>query len=145
MSSGAPFLALCQKMRLFRPRFRKNNFWEHLQSKRGYYRYYFKPNFRSLRTISFHFKGLRVTTCWVPERLIWLFVKKRDHLDPNFGKIFSGNIFDHRGYSRDYFKPNFRSLGPLLLILQGFEWWDMRFRGDFFGPVSKIEVLCVLD
>ena len=33
--------------------------------------------------------------CWVPERLFWPFVKKGDHLDPNFGKIISGNIFDH--------------------------------------------------
>ena len=29
------------------------------------------------------------------ERLFWPFVKKGDHLDPNFEKIISGNIFDH--------------------------------------------------
>jgi len=34
--------------------------------------------------------------CWVPEHLFLLFVKKGDHLDPNFGKIISGNIFDHK-------------------------------------------------
>ena len=32
----------------------------------------------------------------------------------------SGNIFDdQRGYYRDYFKPNFKYLGPLVSILQG--------------------------
>ena len=27
------------------------------------------------------------------------FVKKADHLDPDFGKIISGNIFDHDEYT----------------------------------------------
>ena len=34
--------------------------------------------------------------CWVPERRFWPFVKNEDHLDPNFGKIIFGNIFDHK-------------------------------------------------
>ena len=36
----------------------------------------------------------KVTVCWVPESPFWPYVKKRDHLDPNFGKIISENIFD---------------------------------------------------
>ena len=31
--------------------------------------------------------------CWVLKRLFWPFVKKGDHLDPNFGKVISGNMF----------------------------------------------------
>ena len=37
-----------------------------------------------------------MTACWVTERLYWLFVKNGFLLDPNFGKIISGNMFDHR-------------------------------------------------
>ena len=49
---------------------------------------------------------------WVLERLFWPFVKKRDHLDPNFGKIISGNIFDHKEDNLGVFlSPKFRSLG----------------------------------
>ena len=33
--------------------------------------------------------------CWVPERLIWPLVKNGGFLDPNFGKIIFGNIFDY--------------------------------------------------
>ena len=33
--------------------------------------------------------------CWVPEHVFLLFVKNGDHLDPDFRKIISGNIFDH--------------------------------------------------
>ena len=32
---------------------------------------------------------------WVPERLFLPFVKNGGLLDPNFGKIIFGNIFDH--------------------------------------------------
>ena len=28
----------------------------------------------------------KVTVCWVPEPPFWPFVKKEDHLDPDFGK-----------------------------------------------------------
>ena len=57
LGSRAPILTLCQKRRPFRPQFWKNNFWEHLWSRRGYSRYYFKPNFRSL--------GQLVSILWV--------------------------------------------------------------------------------
>ena len=38
----------------------------------------------------------KVMVCWVAEPHFWPFVKKGDHLGPNFGKIISGNIFDHK-------------------------------------------------
>ena len=49
--------------------------------------------------------------------------KKGDHLDPDFGKIISGNIFNHKEdrYSGVYFKLNFRSPGSLVSILRALE------------------------
>ena len=38
----------------------------------------------------------KLTFCWVAEPPFWPFVKKEDHLDPDFGKIISGNIFNHK-------------------------------------------------
>ena len=38
----------------------------------------------------------RLTVCWVAEPPFWPFVNKKDHLDPDFGKIISGNIFNHK-------------------------------------------------
>ena len=62
-----------------------------------------------------------MTACWFSGRLFWPFVKNGGLLEPNFGKIISGDIFDQKkGYSRDYFEPKFRSLGPLVSILQVF-------------------------
>ena len=37
-----------------------------------------------------------VTVCFVLEPPFWPFVKKGDHLDPDFEKIISGNIFNHK-------------------------------------------------
>ena len=37
----------------------------------------------------------KLTVCWVAEPPFWPFVKKSDHLDPNFEKIIYGNIFYH--------------------------------------------------
>ena len=98
VKNGAPepsTPSLCQKYRPFRSKFLKKNFCKHLWSLRGFSRDYFKPDFRSLGPLVSIFKGLRMTACWVQERLFWPFVKKGDHLDPKFGKIISGNIFDH--------------------------------------------------
>ena len=60
-----------------------------------------------------------MTEPWAPEGLFWLFRKILDFLHPNLGEKNSGNICDHKKDTlRDYFKPNFRSLGPVVLILQ---------------------------
>ena len=48
------------------------------------------------------------------------------------------NIFDHEEDTlRDYCKPDFRSLGPLVSILQSFEQRHSGFRSYFLGPLVK--------
>ena len=56
-----------------------------------------------------------MTAYWV----LGSFGKNGDPLDPNVEEKFHGNVT--KGYSRDYLKPDFRSLGPLVSKLQGFE------------------------
>ena len=63
--------------------------------------------------------------CWVSEPLFWPFVKKGEPLNPNFGKIISGNIFDHQ---KD-------TLGIILSPISGLE--DHWFRSAFFWPFVK--------
>ena len=63
-----------------------------------------------------------MTACWVPERLSWHFVKNGGLLDPNFGKIISGNIFDHEE----------DSLGTILRPISGLK--DHQF--SFYGALS---------
>ena len=38
----------------------------------------------------------KLTVCWVAEPPFWPFVKKGDHLDPDFGKNNFWNIFNHK-------------------------------------------------
>ena len=73
------------------------------------------------------------------EAPFWVFVKNGEHLDPNFEKIFWAHLWSHRGYSRIYFKPDFRSLGPLVSILRAFEGQGAGCRSAFYGPLSKME------
>ena len=90
------FFGLLSKRRPFRPKFWKNYFWKHLWSRREYSRDYLKLNFRS--------KAPLVSILWAFEwrhagfrsALFWPFVINGNHLDRNFGKILSGNIFDHK-------------------------------------------------
>ena len=64
--------------------------------------------------------------------------KKRDPLDPNFRKIISGNIFDHQKDTlRIIFKPNFRSLGPLVSLLHVFDWRYALYLGRLFWSFVK--------
>ena len=63
-----------------------------------------------------------MTACWVSERLFWPFVKKGDHLDANFLKIISGNIFDHE----------VSTLGTILSQISGLK--DHSF--PFYRPLS---------
>ena len=65
-------------------------------------------------TLQFH-KALNNGT-WVPEGVFWSFIKIRDSLHPNFKEKNSGTYLI-TGYPRDYFKPNFRSLAPLVSVL----------------------------
>ena len=46
------------------------------------------------------------------------FLAIRQKLRPQFLKNFWEHLWSQRGYSRDYFKPDIRSLGPLVSILQ---------------------------
>ena len=41
----------------------------------------------------------KLTVYWVAEPLFWPFVKNGGLLDPNFGKIIFGNIFDHKEHN----------------------------------------------
>ena len=122
LGSGAPFLALCQKRRHFRPQFWKNNFGEHLWSQGQYSRDYFKPHFRSLGLLVSILRAID----WWPAGFrspFFALCQKGDPLDPNFGKIISGNIFDHQKDTLGIiFKPNFRSLGPLVPLSHVFDW-----------------------
>ena len=54
------------------------------------------------------------------------------------------HIWSHTGYSRDYLKLCFVSLGSLVSILQGFDERHGGCGSDFFGPLMKIEVHCTL-
>ena len=45
----------------------------------------------------------------------------------------------------DYFKPSFRYLGPLVLILQGFEYLHAGFLRDVSGYLSKMGALFTLN
>ena len=56
---------------------------------------------------------------------------------PQFWKNnFWEHLWSEREYSTEYFKPNFRSLGTLVLI-SAFKWRRAGFRKAIFGPLSK--------
>ena len=59
--------------------------------------------------------------------------QKRRPFRPQFWKKNSWeHLLSQMGYSWDYFKPNFRSLGPLGSILQAFEGRRAGFWSNFF-------------
>ena len=135
------FFALCQKWRQFKPKFWKKNSREHLWSQRGYSRDYFKPNFRSLappvsilRAFEWRHAGF-----W---SAFLAFCQKRRPFRLRFWKNnFWEHLWSRKRYSREYFKPNFRSLASSVSILQAFEWCRAGFRSAFFGPLSKMEII----
>ena len=69
-----------------------------------------------------------MTACWVPEPPFWPFVKKGDHLDPDFGKIISGNIFNHKE----------DSLGIILSRIPGPTFWFMKAQKNLCFHVSCV-------
>ena len=69
-------------------------------------------------------------------------LSKKGPFRPKFWKNnFWEHLWSQRGYSRDYFKPNFRSLGPLVSILWALEWPRAGCWSAFFGPLSKKETI----
>ena len=65
------------------------------------------------------------------------FVKKGDHLDLILEKKFWDNLWSWRGYSRDCFKPNFRSPGLLVSMLWAFDWHHDGCRSAFLDLCQK--------
>ena len=81
---------------------------------------------------------------WVQKWLFWPFVKKGDHLDPNFVKNNSGNIFDHKVDSLEITLSPILGLqehlfpfyGPLsdCCVGRGALFWPFVKKGDHLGP-----------
>ena len=116
-----PLFCPLSKRRPFRPQFWKNNFREHLWSPKGYSRDYFQAQFQVSRAISSPFTRLWLTVCLIFVATFLVICQKWRPFRTQFWKK---NFWEHfrsqKGYSRDYFEPKFRSLGPLVSILQVF-------------------------
>ena len=134
---GSAFFGPLSKRRPFRPQFRKNNLWKHLWSQRGYSFDYLKPIFRSLGPLV---SILRAFEWWCAgfRNTFFALCQKWRPFRPQFSENnFWEHLWSRRGYSRDYFKLNFRTLAPLVSILGVFEWRHAGFWNAFFGPLSK--------
>ena len=112
--------------------------WEHFWSQEGYSRNYCIPNF-NLQDSSFSFYKALSDGMLGSGATFLAFCQKWRPVRP---QVWKNNFWEHlwsqKGYSRDYFKPNFRSLGPLVSILHGFEWLHARFwLGVYTVPGQK--------
>ena len=113
---GATFLALCQKWRPFRLQFLKKNFWEHFWSRRGYSRDCFESNLRSLAPLVSILQGFEWWHAGFCSAFFGPLSNMENLWNPILKKKFWKHLWSQKGYNLDYFKPNFRSLGPLVSI-----------------------------